>query len=110
MTGSNSRRRCYKYLQLADVLVTHTVVLDTLRAENLNSVHRKEVLEEMNKLIEEKVIAGDAGEEIILKNGLQATNVYSDRTHVYISPSGRCWLDWSENHRRYVRRLGCTPV
>ena len=50
-----------EYVQRADVLITHTVVSDTLHAEPLNSVHSKEVAgysDEMNKLIEEKVIMG----------------------------------------------------
>ena len=57
----------------------------------------------MNKLIEEKVIMG---EEIILKNGTPAMNMYSDRTHLYIIPSEKCWPDWWNNRRRYVRRWG----
>ena len=98
-----------EYVQRADVLTTKTVVSDTLRAEPLNSVHSKEVagyLEEMNRLIEEKVIME---EEIILKNGTPAMNMYSDRTHLYIIPTGKCWPHWGENRHRYVRRLGCTP-
>ena len=64
-------------------------------------------VEEGNKLIEKKVIAGDIWEDIFHK--------YSDPKHLYISPSGicspsgKCWLDGRENRRRYVRRLGYAP-
>ena len=51
-------------------------------------------MEEGNKLIEKKVIAGDIWEDIFHKNGLPAMNLYSDPTHLYISPSGKCWLGW----------------
>ena len=47
----------------------------------------------MNFFNEEK-IAGDAGEENILKNGVPAKRLYSDRTHTYTASSGRCWPDW----------------
>ena len=90
-----------EYVQRAEVLINlHTVVSDTLHAEPLNSAHSKEVakyLEEMNRFIEEKVIMR---EEFILKNGTPAMNVYSDRTHLYTAPSGRCWLDWRENRHQ----------
>ena len=74
----------------------------------LNSVHCKEVggyLEEIIKLIEEKVIMEDIGEENNLKNGMPAATMYSDRTHTYIT----CWPDGEKNRRRYVRRLGYAP-
>ena len=64
-------------------------------------------MEEKHKLIKEKVITGDTGEEIILKNGVPAMSMYSDRTHMCIS--GRCWPDWGKDRRRNVRRLGCAP-
>ena len=35
--------------------------------------------------------------------------MYSDRTHTYIAPSGRCWPVRGKIRRQYVRRLGCTP-
>ena len=103
--------------QHADVLInTHTVVTYTLMLISLNSVHSKEVaryfgwdgttpcMKEMGKLIEEKVIAG---EEIILKNGMPALSLCSDRTHLYIAHSGRCWLDRWKHRHRYVWRLVC---
>ena len=62
-------------------------------------------MEEVNKIIKEKMIRVDTGEEIILKYGSPAGNVYSGRTHLYIIPSGKCWSDWWKNRRRYVRRL-----
>ena len=78
--------------------------IHTAHAEPLNSVHCKEVagyLDEMNKLIEDKVIIGNTGEEIILKNGQPAFSLYSDRTHLYTCR----WLDWLKNRHRYVWRL-----
>ena len=66
-------------------------------------------MEEVNGLIEEKGITGDKGEEIILNNGQPARSFYSDCTYTYIAPSGRCWPNWVEDRRRYVRRLGCAP-
>ena len=83
----------------------------TVHAEPLNSVHDKEVagyLDGMIKLIEEKVIMVDTGEEITLKSGTPAVSMYSDRTHLYTIPSGKCWLDWGKNRHRYIRRLGCS--
>ena len=98
-----------QYVQRADVLINiHTVVSDTLHAEPLNSAHSKEVagdMDEIIKVIEEKLLAG---EEIILRNGTPAEHMYSDRTHLYISPSERCWPDWWKNRQQYVRRLGCS--
>ena len=71
----------------------------TVHVEPMNSVHDKEKV-----IIEEKVIMVDTeiilknggngqGEEIILKNGTPAVCMYSDRTHLYTIPSGKCWLD-----------------
>ena len=88
------------------VLITHTVVSDTLHAEPLNSIHSKEVAGYLDE-IKKKVIAGDKGEDIILRNGAPTISLHGDRTHTYIP--WRCWLDWRENRHRYVRRLGCTP-
>ena len=96
-----------EYVQRANVPATHSVV----HAKPLNSVHSKEVvgcMDEMNKLIKEKGITGNQGEEIILKNGVPAMSLYSDRTRMCIS--GRCWPDWEEDRRRYVRRLGWTVL
>ena len=64
-------------------------------------------MNEMNKLIKEKVIIRDMGEEIILKTGQPAYSLYGDRTHLYIP--WRCWLDWGENRHPHVRRLGHAP-
>ena len=80
----------------ADVLTSlHTVVYDTLHAQPQNSVHSREVggyLDEIIKLIEEKVVIVDAVEEINLKNGTLAVSIYSDRTHTYMPR----WLDWGK--------------
>ena len=100
-----------EYVQCAGVLINlHTVVSDTLHDEPLNSAHSKEVardMDEMNKLIKEKVIIRDTGEGIILKNGQPAYSLYGDRTHLYIPR--RYWLDWGKNRHRHVRRLGHAP-
>merc|ERR1712222_186387 len=45
-------------------------------------------MEEMNKLIEEKVIKRTLS-EIILKNGKAALTLFGDHTHLYIQPSGK---------------------
>merc|ERR1711861_49183 len=79
----------------------HTVVISTQHAEPLKAVRSKEVagysgpeetapsMEEMNKLIEEKVIRKTL-EEIILKNGEPALTLYDTATtHLYIQPSGK---------------------
>ena len=42
-------------------------------------------------------------EEIILKNGKPAFNLYDDRTHTNFQSSGRCWLDCAKNPHRHVR-------
>jgi len=93
-----------EYVQRADGSVEprkiHTVVISTQHAEPLKAVRSKEVagysgpeetapsMEEMNKLIEEKVIRKTL-EEIILKNGQPALTLYDDSTHLYIQPSGK---------------------
>ena len=53
-----------EYVQRADVLIIHSSDTCTLHAEPLNSVHcMKDMgyMEAVNKLIEEKVIAGECG-------------------------------------------------
>ena len=104
-SSSSSRRRG------VDMEIMHEHAGDlyvhdyTLHAEPLNSVHSKEItgyMDEIIKLIEEKVIVGNMGEEIILKNESSARYLYGDRTHVY----KRRWLDWEKNRHRHVRRLG----
>lgn len=70
----------------------HTVVISTQHAEPLKAVRRKEVagyggpdetapsMEDMNKLIEEKVIRKTL-DEITLKNGQPALTLYGEHTH-----------------------------
>ena len=80
-----------EYVQRANVPATHSVDSDTMHAKPLNSVHSKEVawcMDEMNKLDDEKVITGDTGEEIILKNGVPAQSLYNDRTHASQEDAG----------------------
>jgi len=94
-----------EYVQRADGSVEprkiHTVVISTQHAEPLKAVRSKEVagysgpeetapsMDEMNKLIEEKVIRKTL-EEIILKNGQPALTLYDTATtHLYIQPSGK---------------------
>ena len=62
-------------------------------------------MEEVDKLIEEKVIRG---REFILKHGLTELTLYSDRSHLYSQSSEKCWLLWMKDRRRYVRRVGCS--
>jgi S-adenosylmethionine synthetase len=92
-----------KYVQKADGSVEpqqiHTVVISTQHAEPLKAVRTKEVegysgeemtapsMEDMNKLIEEKVIQATL-KEIKLKNGKAAISLYGAHTHNYINPSG----------------------
>jgi len=92
-----------EYVQRADGSVEprkiHTVVISTQHAEPLKAVRSKEVagysgpeetapsMEEMNRLIEEKVIKKTL-EEIILKNGQSALTLYGE-SHLYIQPSGK---------------------
>jgi len=78
----------------------HTVVISTQHAEPLKATRVKEVegfsgpdetapsMEEMNKLIIEKVVKRTLS-EIILKNGQPALTLYGDHTHNYINPSGK---------------------
>jgi S-adenosylmethionine synthetase len=78
----------------------HTVVISTQHAEPLKAVRTKEVegytgpeatapsMEEMNKLIEEKVVRRTLS-EIKLKNGEPALSLYGAHTHNYINPSGK---------------------
>merc|ERR1711908_224798 len=93
-----------EYLQKADGSVEpqkiHTVVISTQHAEPSKATRCKEVagytgpdatapsMEEMNKLIEEKVIKKTL-EEIKLKNGKPALTLYGDHTHKFINPSGK---------------------
>jgi len=79
----------------------HTVVISTQHAEPLRATRRKEVagytgpdetapsMEDMNKLIVEKVVKRTLS-EIKLKNGKAALTLFSDAdTHLYINPSGK---------------------
>merc|ERR1712085_170768 len=93
-----------EYLQKTDGSVEpisiHTVVISTQHAEPLKAVRTKEVegyagaeetapsMEEMNKLIIEKVVKKTLS-DIILKNGKPALTLYGDHTHNYINPSGK---------------------
>merc|ERR1712045_7611 len=93
-----------EYQQKADGSVEptkiHGVVISTQHAEPLKATHKKEVegydgadetapsMEEMNKLIIEKVVKRTLS-EIILKNGKPALTLYGDHTHNYINPSGK---------------------
>ena len=80
-----------EYEQRAGVLRIHSSDTCILHAEPLNSVHCKKVgeyLVEIIKMIEEKVIMKDMGEETN-HNGTPAASMYSDRTHMYIP----CWPD-----------------
>merc|ERR1712003_483976 len=94
-----------QYLQRPDGSVEpqkiHTVVISTQHAEPLRATRRKEVagytgadetapsMEDMNKLIIEKVVKRTLS-EIKLKNGKAALSLFSDKdTHLYINPSGK---------------------
>merc|ERR1711877_48041 len=94
-----------EYLQKSDgsvePLKIHTVVISTQHAEPLRATRRKEVvgytgadetapsMEDMNKLIVEKVVKRTLS-EIKLKNGKAALTLFSDAdTHLYINPSGK---------------------
>merc|ERR1712203_21043 len=93
-----------EYKQKADGSVEptkiHTVVISTQHAEPLKATRRTEVagyngadetapsMDDMNRLIEERVIRKTL-EEIILKNGQPALTLYGDHTHNYINPSGK---------------------
>merc|ERR1712157_636982 len=93
-----------QYQQKADGSVEpqkiHTVVISTQHAEPLKATRCKEVagytgpdsaapsMEDMNKLIVEKVVKRTLS-EIILKNGKPALTLYGDHTHLHINPSGK---------------------
>jgi len=93
-----------EYVQRADGSVEpqkiHTVVISTQHAEPLRAVRTKECrgytgpemtapsMEEMNKLITEKVVKKTL-ESITLKNGKPALTLFGDHTHMYINPSGK---------------------
>merc|ERR1712084_33664 len=94
-----------EYQQKADGSVEpqkiHTVVISTQHAEPLKATRCKEVagytgpdatapsMEDMNKLIVEKVVKATL-QEIKLKNGSTALTLFSDDdTHLYINPSGK---------------------
>merc|ERR1712083_142690 len=97
-----------EYLQRSDGSVEpqkiHTVVISTQHAEPLKASRRKEVagytgpdatapsMEEMNKLIEEKVIKKTL-EEITLKSGKPALTLYGSHTYLHINPSGKIIID-----------------
>merc|ERR1711866_10841 len=79
----------------------HTVVISTQHAEPCKATRCKEVagytgtdatapsMEEMNKLIVEKVVKATL-QEITLKNGESAMTLFSEKdTHNYINPSGK---------------------
>jgi len=78
----------------------HTVVISTQHAEPSKAVRTKECagytgdemtapsMEEMNRLIEERVIRTTL-EEIRLKNGDAALTLYGPHTHLHINPSGK---------------------
>merc|ERR1711865_1181844 len=93
-----------QYLQKADgsvqPLKIHTVVISTQHAEPLKAVRSKECegytgdemvapsMEEMNKLIEQKVIRATL-REIKLKNGKPALSLYGKHTHKHLNPTGK---------------------
>merc|ERR1712147_376394 len=93
-----------QYLQKEDGSVEpqkiHTVVISTQHAEPLKAVRSKECagytgaemtapsMEEMNKLILERVIK-ETLKEITLKNGKPALTLFGDHTHLHINPSGK---------------------
>merc|ERR1712004_501316 len=78
----------------------HTVVISSQHAEPGKAVRTKEVvgytgeemtapsMEEMNKLIEEKVVRATLA-EIKLKSGAPALTLYGEHTHLHINPSGK---------------------
>jgi len=93
-----------EYLQKPDGSVEpkkiHTVVISTQHAEPSKAIRSKECagysgpemtapsMEEMNKLIVEKVVKTTLS-EIKLKNGNPAISLYGDFTHLHINPSGK---------------------
>jgi S-adenosylmethionine synthetase len=103
----------------------HTVVISSQHAEPSKATRCKEVagytgpdatapsMEEMNKLIVEKVIKKTL-EEIKLKNGKPAISLYGDFTHLHINPTGKFIIGGpqgdagltGQDHYRYIRWLG----
>jgi S-adenosylmethionine synthetase len=93
-----------EYKQKADgsvePLKIHTVVISTQHAEPGKAVRSKECagytgpemtapsMEEMNKLLEEKVIRATLA-SINLKNGAPALSLYGEHTHLHLNPSGK---------------------
>jgi len=93
-----------QYLQKADgsvqPLKIHTVVISTQHAEPLVAKRSKECegytgeemiapsMEDMNKLIEQKVIRATL-REIKLKNGKPALTLYGKHTHKHLNPTGK---------------------
>merc|ERR1711959_537960 len=93
-----------EYIQKEDGSVepqkVHTVVISTQHAEPLKAKRTEEVagykgaemiapsMEEMNKLLVEKVVVKTL-EEIILKNGRPAVTLYGAHTHLHMNPSGK---------------------
>merc|ERR1712153_269649 len=93
-----------EYMQHADGAVEplkiHTVVISTQHAEPLKAIRSKECtgytgtemtapsMEEMNRLIVEKVIRATLA-SIILKNGAPALSLYGEHTHLHLNPSGK---------------------
>jgi len=93
-----------EYLQKADGAVEpqkfHTIVISTQHAEPSKATRKKECagytgadmtapsMEEMNKLIVEKVIKATLA-EIKLKDGKAALSLFNDACHLHINPSGK---------------------
>merc|ERR1719199_684272 len=84
-----------EYIQRLDGSVEpqkiHTVVISTQHAEPSKATRTDEVapsMEEMNKLLVEKVVVKTL-EEIILKNGRPAVTLYGAHTHLHMNPSGK---------------------
>merc|ERR1712072_1436566 len=84
-----------QYLMHADGSVEpqkiHTVVISTQHANPGVATGKDETapsMEEMNKLIVERVIKKTL-EEITLKNGKPALTLFGDHTHLHINPSGK---------------------
>merc|ERR1711937_1118346 len=93
-----------EYTQKADGSVEpqkiHTVVISTQHAEPSKAKRSEEVagykgkdeiapsMEEMNKLLVEKVVVKTL-EEITLKNGRPAVSLYGAHTHLHMNPSGK---------------------
>merc|ERR1712159_393789 len=92
-----------EYIQRGDGSVEpqkiHTVVISTQHAEPSKAKRSEEVagykgkdeiapsMEEMNKLLVEKVVVKTL-EEITLKNGRPAVSLYGAHTHLHMNPSG----------------------